>query len=135
LKIGINYLEIMDVEYKLRELLVPVLGKNSIDEIKPEDALVRDLGAESIDFVEILYLIETTFQVKIKIREITMTDYGADGLPEDGRVTPELAVKLNKDFDDDRYKEGQSVADIMQIFSVHNLATVVERKMKEETRS
>jgi hypothetical protein len=44
-------------------------------------------------------------------------------------------VKLNKDFDDDRYKEGQSVADIMQIFSVHNLATVVERKMKEETRS
>ena len=48
----------MEIEYKLRELLMPVLGIANIEEIQPSQALVNDLGAESIDFVEILYLID-----------------------------------------------------------------------------
>ena len=31
------------------ENLVPILGLDSVAEIRPESALVRDLGAESID--------------------------------------------------------------------------------------
>ena len=76
------------------ENLVPILGLDSINDIHPESALVRDLGAESIDYVEILYMIENEFGVKIKISEITMNDYGAEGFPEDGRLTAELAAKL-----------------------------------------
>ena len=111
------------------ENLVPILGLDSVGDIHPDSALVRDLGAESIDFVEILYMIENEFGVKIKISEITMNDYGADGFPEDGRLTPELALRLNADFDTSQFKEGMTAADIFQIFSVHNLATVIERKM------
>jgi len=94
-----------DIEKKLMENLVPILGLDSIDDIHPDSALVRDLGAESIDYVEILYMIENEFGVKIKISEITMNDYGADGLPESGKLTPELARKLNEDFDSDQFKE------------------------------
>ena len=117
-----------DIEKRLMENLVPILGLESIDEIHPESALVRDLGAESIDYVEILYMIENEFGVKIKISEITMNDYGAEGFPEDGRLTPALAKKLNEDFDTDQFKEGQTTADIFQLFTVHNLAKVIERK-------
>ncbi|MCR4860980.1 MAG: hypothetical protein K5910_10005 [Bacteroidales bacterium] len=113
------------------ENLVPILGLDSIDEIHPESALVRDLGAESIDYVEILYMIENDFGVKIKISEITMNDYGADGLPDDGRLTAELAERLNEDFDSDQFKEGQTTADIFQLFTVHNLAKVIQKKMAE----
>ena len=49
----------MEIEYKLRELLMPGLGNANIEEIQPSHALVTNLGAESIDFVEILYLIAT----------------------------------------------------------------------------
>ena len=120
-----------DIEKRLMDNLVPILGLDSIHDIQPDSALVRDLGAESIDFVEILYMIENEFGVKIKISEITMNDYGADGFPEDGRLTPELAARLNKDFDTDQFKEGQTTADIFQVFTVHNLAKVIEKKTAE----
>lgn len=120
-----------DIEKRLMENLVPILGLESIDEIHPESALVRDLGAESIDYVEILYMIENEFGVKIKISEITMNDYGAEGFPEDGRLTPALAKKLNEDFDTDQFEEGQTTADIFQLFTVHNLAKVIEKKKTE----
>ena len=113
------------------ENLVPILGLDSINDIHPESALVRDLGAESIDYVEILYMIENEFGVKIKISEITMNDYGAEGFPEDGRLTAELAAKLNEDFESDQFKEGHSTSDIFQLFTVHNLARVIEKKMAE----
>ncbi|NLZ20166.1 MAG: hypothetical protein GXY24_07915 [Bacteroidales bacterium] len=120
-----------DIEKKLMEKLVPILGLDSVNDIRPESALVRDLGAESIDFVEILYMIENEFGVKIKISEITMNDYGADGFPEDGRLTPALAEKLNEDFGSDQFKEGQTTADIFQIFTVRNLAKVILKKTGE----
>ena len=121
----------VDIERKLMENLVPILGLDSVDEIHPESALVRDLGAESIDYVEILYMIENEFGVKIKISEITMNEYGADGLPSDGRLTPELAARLNEDFDTDQFEAGQTTADIFQLFTVHNLAKVIQKKMSE----
>jgi acyl carrier protein len=120
-----------DIERKLMENLVPILGLDSVGDIHPDSALVRDLGAESIDFVEILYMIENEFGVKIRISEITMNDYGAGGFPEDGRLTPELAARLNEDFDTAQFKEGMTTADIFQLFTVHNLAKVIEKKMAE----
>ena len=59
-----------NIEQKLREELVPILGLDSVDEVQPDMALVADIGAESIDFVEIMYMIENTFGVKIKISEL-----------------------------------------------------------------
>lgn len=116
------------IETKLREELVPILGLDSVDEIQPDSALVRDLGAESIDYIEILYMIENVFGVKIKIAEITMNDYGAGGLPSDGKLTEELAARLNRDFDGTQFEAGQSISDIFRIFTVHNLAAIIARK-------
>jgi hypothetical protein len=76
-------------------------------------------------------MIENEFGVKIRISEITMNDYGAGGFPEDGRLTPELAARLNEDFDTAQFKEGMTTADIFQLFTVHNLAKVIEKKMAE----
>ena len=119
----------MDIEYKLRELLMPVLGITDIEKIQPENALVNDLGAESIDFVEILYLIETTFGIKIRIQEITMVDYASQDMPTDGKVTKKIAEKLNADFKTDTFTEGQTVRDIYVSFTVRNLATIISLKM------
>lgn len=122
----------MDIENRLRELLMPVLGISDIEEIQPESALVNDLGAESIDFVEILYLIETNFGVKLRIQEITMVDYASVDNPTDGKVTKDIAEKLNRDFKTDSFHEGQSVRDIYENFTLRNLATIIELKKSKE---
>lgn len=119
----------MNTTDQLRELLMPVLGITSIDEIKPESALVRDLGAESIDFVEILYLIETETGVKIKIQEIAMTEYSSDGNNlQDGKISNEIAESLNKDFNTDRFTEGTTVKELFESFTVKDLATIIDKK-------
>ena len=119
----------MNTTDQLRELLIPVLGITSIDEIKPESALVRDLGAESIDFVEILYLIETEMGVKIKIQEIAMTEYSSDGNNlQDGKISNEIAESLNKDFNTDRFTEGTTVKELFESFTVKDLATIIDKK-------
>lgn len=121
-----------NIEERLIEELVPIFGLDSTDDIKPDSAMVRDLGAESIDFIEILYMIENVFGVKLKIAEITMNDYSADGFPADAKITAELAAKLNSNLDSSQYKEGQNVNDIFQLFTVHNLATVIYTKLNEQ---
>jgi len=60
----------MNIETKLRELLIPVFGLNTVDEIQPQHSLVSDLGATSIDFVEISYIVESNFGVVIKTNEL-----------------------------------------------------------------
>ena len=122
----------MNTETKLIELLMPILGIPSADQIKPQSALVRDLGAESIDFVEILYAIETELGVKIKIQEIAMTEYSSQGEMQDGKITAQIAAKLNEDFKTERFKEGQTIKELFESFTVRDLATVIERKKNSQ---
>lgn len=119
----------MNTVDELRELLMPVLGITSIDDIKADCALVKDLGAESIDFVEILYLVEKDMGVKIKIQEIAMTEYSSDGNNlQEGKITAEIAAKLNQDFNTERFREGLTIKDLFETFTVKDFAIIIDKK-------
>ena len=49
---------------KVRQTLAGALGVEESD-ITPEASLKRDLGAESIDFIDIVFRLEKTFDLKI----------------------------------------------------------------------
>jgi len=80
---------------KIRTALVDVLGVDD-DEVKPEATLVGDLGAESIDFLDIVFRLEKSFDIKIPRGELfpedvlTNADYVADG-----KVTVSATVPPN----------------------------------------
>ncbi|MFA5712920.1 MAG: phosphopantetheine-binding protein [Bacteroidales bacterium] len=119
----------MDTLEKLQQLLLPILGLENREEVKPESALVRDLGAESIDFVEIFYEIENQFGVKIKVQEIAQSDYGnSEGSVDNGKISAETAAKLNADFNSDRFVEGLTIRELFETFTVRDLATIIDRK-------
>ena len=118
-----------NIEQRLKELLVPILGLDSADEISSDSALVRDLGAESIDYIEILYAIENEFGVKINMSEISSYDCGPDGPPADGRLTEKLAERINSEFGGSQLKAGMTTTDIFQLISVHNIAVLIEKKL------
>jgi acyl carrier protein len=57
---GIN----MSVEEKVKEIIAEKLSI-SIDEVVPEAALVDDLGADSLDLVELIMSMEDEFGIEI----------------------------------------------------------------------
>ena len=122
-------MQIQEIEKKLSEELVPILGLDSVEDVKPDSALVRDLGAESIDYVEILYMIETEFGVKIKIEELMMASVVDGETPDDGRLTAKMAEKLNRDYDSHQFAAGQTTKDVFNVFTVHNLAVIIHKKL------
>lgn len=74
---------------KVRECLSGALGVEA-KEIRPASLLVSDLGAESIDFIDIIFRLERAFDIKIPSGEL----FPANLLSEErflqaGRVTQE----------------------------------------------
>jgi len=71
---------------KVKNLLAKQLGKNA-DSIKPEMRIVEDLGADSLDIVEMLMNLEETYGITI---------------PDDDAMTlktvAELVTYLNKNL-------------------------------------
>ncbi|HLP58972.1 MAG TPA: phosphopantetheine-binding protein [Candidatus Deferrimicrobium sp.] len=120
----------MDIENNLREMLLPVLGLSSIVEIKPEYALVRDLGADSIDFVEIIYHIEQNFGVVLKTNEIFSAGANAASMFNDGKLTRQGVelIRTNLKDSNGRYKEGMNKMELFSTLSVGDLAQIIQLK-------
>src|SRR5512134_2834558 len=62
-----------DVFGKVKEVLVDALGVDD-DEIKEDATLTGDLGAESIDFLDIVFRLEKCFNIKIPRGELFPDD-------------------------------------------------------------
>lgn len=64
-----------DIFEKVKEIIVEQLGVDP-EEVKPEASFVDDLGADSLDIVELVMALEETFELQIpdedaeKIRKV-----------------------------------------------------------------
>ena len=63
---------------QITEVLVDALGVDD-DEVTPQSTLMADLGAESIDFLDIVFRLEKAFDIKIAREEL----FPADSLMSD----------------------------------------------------
>jgi len=54
----------MDVEAKVKEIIVEQLGVDE-GQIKPEASFIDDLGADSLDTVELVMAFEEKFEIEI----------------------------------------------------------------------
>ncbi len=79
---------------KVRQTLAGALGVDEGD-ITPEASLKRDLGAESIDFIDIIFRLEKAFDIKIPSGDLfpshLMND---DRFVKEGVVTSEGLAEL-----------------------------------------
>lgn len=122
----------MEFEFQVREMLLPVFGRESVDEIQPGDKLIDDLGADSLDFVEILYLAEKNFGVVLTVGEIMTggSSSNADSLFSDGKLTPEGAEVLVGNFPDSskEIRAGMTKVDLFSLLTVRDLAKIIAEK-------
>jgi acyl carrier protein len=81
---------------KVKEVLVDALGVDE-EEVKEGATLQGDLGAESIDFLDIVFRLEKTFQIKIPRGELFAEDILNNAeYVENGRMTPKGLETLKK---------------------------------------
>ena len=72
---------------KVKSALVDALGVDE-DDVTPNATMVGDLGAESIDFLDIVFRLEKTFGIKISRGELFPEDVlSSSEFVTDGKVT------------------------------------------------
>jgi acyl carrier protein len=85
-----------EIYSKVQGVLVDALGVDE-EQVQPTARLRQDLGAESIDFLDIVFRLERAFNIKIPkgemIPETVMTD---PNYVQNGRVTPAGMTELKK---------------------------------------
>ncbi len=85
-----------EIYSKVQGVLVDALGVDE-EQVKPTARLRQDLGAESIDFLDIVFRLERAFSIKIPrgemIPENVMTD---PNFVQNGKVTPAGMTELKK---------------------------------------
>lgn len=117
---------------KVRECLVDALGLDD-DEVTPEATLVGDLGAESIDFLDIVFRLEKKFDIKIPRGELFPENLAGDEtLVKDGVVTPEGIDKLRKSLPHanvDKFAKNPKVENIQELFTVDMIAKFLQNKL------
>ncbi len=119
---------------KVRSVLVDALAVDDED-VTPKARLVGDLGAESIDFLDIVFKLEQAFGIKIGQGE--MFPEGVAQNPayvKDGKVTPqgiaELKAKMPH-FDFGVLEQNSSVTKVADAFTVSGIVNFVSAKLKK----
>jgi acyl carrier protein len=85
-----------EVFEKIKTALVDALGVED-DEVTPEATLVGDLGAESIDFLDIVFRLEKSFDIEIPRAELFPEDILTNAeYVQDGKVTEDGVAELKK---------------------------------------
>lgn len=122
-----------EVYEKIRTALVDALGVDE-EEVTPEATLVGDLGAESIDFLDIVFRLEKAFEIKIPRGELFPEDVLTN--PEyvkDGMVTETGLAELKKRMpfaNLDGFAKNPVVQDFANLLTVADMCRFVETKVQ-----
>jgi acyl carrier protein len=124
-----------DVDSAVKEAVVEALALDD-DEVTADATLMDDLGAESIDLLDILFRIEKSTSVKIEASDLG--DYIQGGIPDDqfsdeNEIISETgAEQLHKVMPqtDPAELAGKLKADeVMTLFTVGNLVEMVKSRV------
>jgi acyl carrier protein len=117
---------------KIKHALVEALGVDE-DEVTPEATLVGDLGAESIDFLDIVFRLEKAFDIKVPRGELFPEDILTNAeYVRDGKVTPEGLKQLRERMpfaDLDAFSSNPNVKDFGNMLTVQDMCRYVEGKV------
>ena len=122
-----------DIFSKIQEVLDDALGVDE-DEVTPEASLTADLGAESIDFLDIVFRIEKTFDVKISQGElfpenlVDNEEWVADGKLTDAGLDMLKGRMAHVDFDSFEGSD-RSISKLGDAITVKSLVNFVELKL------
>jgi len=123
-----------DIFNQVKDVLVDALGLDDSD-VTEDATLMGDLGAESIDFLDIVFRLEKAFNIKVPREELFPAEAVMNN-PEyvsGGKVTAkglaELKAKMpHTNFSD--FENNPDVNKIADLFTVSAIVNFIEGKLK-----
>ena len=127
--------EILTVFPNVMQTVADAIGCEP-EKVKLESSLIDDLGAESIDFVDIIFRLQRHFKVKIprgKIVEeargsVSEKEFEKAGVVSDAGV--ERLRSFLSEVPAERFKSPLNVADIPRLFTVETFCKLVIRQVR-----
>src|SRR5215475_4490415 len=122
-----------EIYTKVSATLVEALNVDE-EEIKPESTLQGDLGAESIDFLDIVFRLEREFGIKIPRGELFPESIfqGDPEFVQNGRVTEKglAELKARMPFADlEQFEQNPEVRNISDLFTVDLITRYIQGKL------
>jgi len=123
-----------DVFTRVRALIADSLALQEAG-ITPQSRLIDDLGADSLDFVDLTFAIEKAFGVKLREAELnflTRLDFSSPAVMQGGYLTRDtiasirpLLPALDRAPDPDRVTPGE----LFSLLTVETLCLMVQRRL------
>ncbi|MDD5134148.1 MAG: acyl carrier protein [Phycisphaerae bacterium] len=118
---------------EIQDVLVDALGVDD-QEVTPEAKLMADLGAESIDFLDIVFRMEKAFGVKIPREELFPAEalLSSTDFVSGGKLTQKGLDELKKRMphtDISKFEADPNVNKIGDLFTVDVLVNFVDAKL------
>lgn len=121
-----------EIQARVQEVLAEVLGIDE-DEVTPRATLTGDLGAESIDFLDIVFRLEQAFDIKIEQGELFPENLQQDATyVQDGVLTEAGLAALREKLphaEVDTIEADPRLGRVGEIFTVDAMTNFVERKL------
>ena len=133
--LNINPDQIQAVFPKVAETIADAIGCD-LAKVKPDSSLIDNLGAESIDFVDILFRLQRLYKVKIprgKIVEEARGSLSESEFEKGGQVTEAGVARLKEFLNEvpaERFKTPLPVANIPRLFTTETFCKMVLRQQR-----
>ena len=117
---------------KVQTALCDALGVDE-EEVTPQATMVGDLGAESIDFLDIVFKLEKAFGIEIPRKELSPEDILTNAeYVQDGKVTAAGLAELKRRMsfvDFSKFEQEPLVRNFSNLLTVGDLCRYVESKV------
>ncbi len=126
-----------DIFESIQVMLAEALGTDE-EEITPEASLTRDLGAESIDFLDIVFRLEKKFSTSDRPFKIEQGELFPDNLMEnpewvrEGKLTDAGMTMLRERMphvDFEQFDKDRDANKVSEVFTVQSIMEFVKRKL------
>jgi acyl carrier protein len=123
-----------EIYKKVQAVLVDALGVDE-EEVTPQAVIRDDLGAESIDFLDIMFRLEKTFGIKIPKGEMYDENLANDPtFVQNGMITPVGIAELKKRMphsDFSMLEKDPKLENMSKLFTVNMIVNYVQRKLEQ----
>jgi acyl carrier protein len=130
-------MNIESVYPKIREIIADVLVIDE-EEVSLNSRLISDLGAESIDFLDLVFQLEKEFAIKIprgQLEKNARGDLAEDEFEKGGTLTPQGLQALKNYLNEvpaEFFKANMKVNEIPTLFTVETFCKLVMTAINEQ---
>ncbi len=122
-----------EIFQQVQDVLIEALGVDD-DEVTTEATLMGDLGAESIDFLDIVFRLEKAFDIKIAREELFPAEslMNTPEFIENGKLTEAGLVHLRENMphtDLTSFEKDPDINKLGDLFTVSAIVNYVEGKL------